>query len=841
MSDGHWRVRRRLATVATAVGVLVAGTGLAGAGLLTRAGPAGDGTAVTPLGMRVTPAGTQTRLGDLPLNAALSPDGRWLLVTNDGQAVQSLQVVDTHTADVVQTLDYRSPEALYIGVAWSADGRHVYASAGGNNKIRVYDADAGHLTETGAIPLPTTNPAGVRINPFPAGLAVSPDGRRLFVADQLADAASAIDLDTGAVTTVPVGHTPYGVTLSADGSTAYVTNQGADTVSVLDVRGTVPVVQGTVQVGTHPNKAVLDHHGRYLYVADGDSDEVSVIDTASNERVRTISLSPYPGAQPGSNADGLVLSTDDATLYVTNAGDNDVAVVDAGSGAVQGLIPTAWYPTSVHLAAGRLWVTNAKGLGAGPNNGPGYPDPTRPGPTAPDQYVGSMMVGTLSAVPLPSRGDLERYTQQTVANDGFAAQGMVVGAGGSGVVPRRPGLPTPIKHVIYVVKENRTFDQVFGSLGKGDGDASLNLFGDDSATNSRALQRRFVTLDNFYADAEISAQGWNWSVAANSNPFAEQLWPPNYSGRNAPYPSENHDPAIAPNRDPNDAYIWHRLAGAGVSFRNYGFYVDQDAAGNAVAGDPVLNANTDHDFRGYDLRCPDSPDTFTPLVAGCGTPRIAEWLREFRGYEQDGTLPTVELVRLPNDHNAGTRPGSPTPRVYIADNDWAFGQLVDAVSHSPYWKDTAIFVTEDDAQNGPDHIDAHRTTSWVISPYSQTGAVDSTFYSTASMLRTIELIVGLGPMTQFDAYSTPMSRTFTGRQQLQPYDAARPAVNFSEVNTAASPMAAQSARQDLTREDQIDMDTFNQAIWKSVKGADSTMPAPRHALRAGTAPAEPAE
>ncbi len=344
------------------------------------------------------------------------------------------------------------------------------------------------------------------------------------------------------------------------------------------------------------------------------------------------------------------------------------------------------------------------------------------------------------------------------------------------------------------------------------------------------MQRRFVTLDNFYANAEISAQGWNWSVAANSNPYTEALWPANYSGRNAPYPSESKDSAIVPNKDVTSGYIWHRLATAGISFRNYGFYVNPGPDKQMVATDAVLDAHTDHAFLGYDLACPNNPDTFAPRRAGCGTPRLTEWQREFDQFVTDGNLPAVQFVRLPNDHTAGTRPKMPTPRAYVADNDLALGRLVDAVSHSPYWKDTAIFVTEDDAQNGPDHVDAHRTISQVISPYTQHGKVDSTFYSTASMLRTIENIVGIAPLTQFDTYATPMLAPFRRRADAGAYAAVRPSEAGDNTNGVDAPMASVSAAQQLDREDSINEQTFNQAIWKSVKGARSTMPAPRHSL-----------
>ncbi len=815
--------------MAVAVAAVLTLVGTAVAVGIERAGPRADGSAVTPVGFLVSPAGRQSDLGDLPLDAVRSPDGRWLVISNDGQATQSLQVVDTASGAVAQTVPYPKPQALFTGLAFAPDGRTLYASGGGNNLIRRYTMTAGRLTEGPPLPLPTTNPAGAKLNPFPAGLAVTPDRARVLVADQQADAFSVVDVATGMVHTAPAGHRPDGVAVSPDGRTAWVSDQGANTVSVFDLTGPDPAPRPAIGVGTHPNKMLLSSDGRSLYVACGDSDEVSVIDTGRAATTATISLAPYPGAPVGSNPDALALSPDQHTLYVANAGNNDVAVADPATGRVRGLIPTGWYPTAVIAGDRALYVTNAKGLGAGPNDGPGRPNPYTT-TQAPNQYVGSMMVGTLSTVKVPAApGQLQSWSAQVARHDGFDTHGDIRShqpAGGP--VPRNLQERSPIQHVIYVVKENRTYDQEFGSLGKGNGDPALNLFGEESAPNNRALERGFVTLDNFYADAEVSAQGWNWTVAANSNPYAEQTWASNYSNRGAPYPSENGDPAIAGDRDPAQAHTWDRLAAAGIPFRNYGFYLGETPGTASRADDPVLDANTDHDYRGFNLACPDTAATFTPRDPGCGPARVDEWKREFAGYLARADLPTVEQVRFPNDHTAATKPGSPTPRAYVADNDWALGQLVDTVSHSPYWASTAIFVTEDDAQNGPDHIDAHRTVAEVISPYTHTGRVDSTFYSTASMLRTMELIVGLRPLTQFDAYATPMLAAFTNHPDPTPYTARRPSQNLQETNPVTAPMAMQSSAQNFQSEDKIDMAAVNQATWASINGPGTPMPPPQH-------------
>jgi hypothetical protein len=395
-------------------------------------------------------------------------------------------------------------------------------------------------------------------------------------------------------------------------------------------------------------------------------------------------------------------------------------------------------------------------------------------------------------------------------------------------VPARVGEGSPIKHVIYIVRENRTYDQEFGSLGQGNGDPSLNLFGNESAPNSRALESKFVTLDNFYANAEVSAQGWNWSVGANSNPYVEQTWTGNYSGRNHPYDYEGGNYATAMNSNPLDSYIWDRLADANVSFRNYGFYETDNHLNTGVnPADPRLAANTDPNYYGWDLRCPDGSGTFTPLMT-CNT-RYDEWLREFNQYVADNNLPSVEFVRFGNDHTEGTAAGFPTPRAYVADNDYALGRLVDTVSHSKYWASTAIFVVEDDAQAGPDHVDAHRTTAEVISPYTQAGQVDSTFYSTASMLRSIELLAGIGPMTQFDAAANPMFNSFNDRPSLAPYDVIKPPDSIlTQVNSASAPLAGVIAKQSFSEEDQANMQLLNEAVWQSVKGAGSPMPPAQH-------------
>jgi hypothetical protein len=412
--------------------------------------------------------------------------------------------------------------------------------------------------------------------------------------------------------------------------------------------------------------------------------------------------------------------------------------------------------------------------------------------------------------------------------------------------------------VIYVIRENRTYDQVFGDLPKGNGDPSLTLFKDESAPNARALVQRFGLFDNFYADAEVSADGHNWITQAGATDYVDKTWPINYSpgprssGRAydfedvAPgqlFASEplQGDPSIPRSGAAQTrGYLWDNAFFAGVGFRDYGEYTQTDCAGSG---------NVSHTTHLDTTRFPGYVDTKYPgYSTGCSdhAQREPEWEREFRGYVKSGGLPALELVRLGNDHTNGTRAGSATPQSYVADNDVAIGRLIDVVSHSKYWASTAIFITEDDAQNGPDHVDAHRTLALVVSPWTKRGAVDSTHYDTASMVATIEDLLGLSPMTITDARATRMWNDFGTKADLTPYTAKTPKViPFGDpgapVNGAAAPMAAEAAKWDLEDADAAPEDALNQSIWKAIKGRRAKMPAPRHTHIIGSVGVDPGD
>lgn len=745
------------------------------------AGPKTNGTGVASNGWYLTPAGTQVTLGDFPMGSAISPDHRYMVVTNDGQGTQSLQVVDLQKQQVVQTIPYNSPESLYLGTAFSPDGKKFYASAGGNNKIRVFDFANGSLTEQAPIMLKDAN----NTNFYPAGIAISPDGKSLYAANNMHNSVSRIDLTTGQIsTTVPVGKNPYTPLLSKDGSKLYVTNWGESSVSVLNAKDMSQ--QKTIAVGMHPNALAENPVNGLIYAANSDSDEISVIDPAKQQVIQTISLAPYHGAPTGTQPDSLTVSADGKTLYIANAGNNDVAVVDLEHAKVKGLIPTAWYPTGVSLRQDgkQLMVLNAKGLGAGPNTE--------------KQYIGNMIKGTMSFIDVPEQNQLAKYTKQVEENNRIRPQAE---AGEHGPIPRNSE-SSPIKHVIYVVKENRTYDQVFGDMGKGNGDPNLTMFGKEVTPNLHKLANQFVLLDNFYADAEVSATGHNWITAAKANDYTEKNWLANYSGRNRGYDFEGDSDAAYSKA----GHIWNNAQRAGVSFRTYGEFTKYDSQkGQWVPTDPSIGNNYDPQFPGWNMEISD-------------VTRVEEWAKEFKQFEENGNMPQLSIVRLGNDHTQGTKAGKLTPQAYVAQNDYALGKLVDMVSHSKHWKDTAIFITEDDAQNGYDHVDAHRTESLVISPYTQKGSVDSTLYDTAAMIKTMEMILGMKPMTQYDAAATPMLNSFTNKPKFSPYNVEQPTYPLDRKNGDTTPMAAESAKMDFSKEDAAPEDELNRVLWKAAKG-----------------------
>ncbi|HSU80308.1 MAG TPA: alkaline phosphatase family protein [Candidatus Angelobacter sp.] len=747
-------------------------------------GPIDRKSGMTPHHWALSPAGKQVTLGDFPMSGAMSPDGKHLIITNDGQGEQSLQVIDTETKSVIQTVPYITPEALFLGVVFSPDGKTVYASAGGNDKIRCFSFENGFLMEEEPIRL------SHRYNPrfYPSGLSISPNGNFLYVANNLDNSVSKIDLKTRKVLkTVNVGKNPYTTLLTRDGKLV-VSNWGESSVTVLDPQ--TMTTEKVIPVGRHPNALVENPLDGEVYVTNSDSDTLSILPTNGHEPVQTLDLNQLPFAPTGAQPVSLTISHDGKTLFVANSGGNNIEVIDLSQEVpqIKGKIPTGWYPTGVFLTRDdqTIMVSNGKGLGAGPNKE--------------GQYIGNMMKGTLSFIKCPGNWKLRWYTKQVQKNN--PDMGLTsLKANRENPIPQFIGQPTPIKHVIYIIKENRTYDQILGDLPQGNGDPSLVTFGTAISPNHHQLATQFVTLDNFYADAEISAQGHNWTTAAKANDYVEKNWPANYSGRGRQYDFEGTNEATYSEK----GFLWDEAKRSGISFRDYGEFISYSFKKKKwIPEDPSLKGYYDPRFPGWSLNISDLT-------------RYQEWAREFDQYIKNGQLPQLEIVRLPNDHTFGTRPGKLSPQSMMAQNDAALGKLIDKVSHSRYWKDTAIFVVEDDAQNGWDHVDAHRTVALIASPYTQRGRVDSSFYDSTSMIKTIELILGMRSMTQFDATALPMYNSFYAKPNLTPYTYQPPSYPLNSLNTEDSPGAELSNKLDFSQEDKANEEELNRILWEELK------------------------
>ncbi len=791
-----------------------------------------------PNGWTLTPEGAQIPTSDLPLNMVLSNDGRYLLVTTNGNGDQTIEVIDLNANQSVQRI---SVKKSWLGLAFSPDGERFFVSGGDDNEVMVFDFAAGKAAEAGKIILGSSDyhkldekgraearRKGLGEFAFPAGLAVTPDGKRLYVAENLTHKVAVVDLaNQQVVTKIEVGEYPYDCEMSPDGKRVYVSIWGGRSIAVIDT--TQNRVAGNIRTGDHPNDLEITRDGKTLYVANANSNTVSVVDTVQMKEIEAISTALHPKSPAGSTPNAVALSPDEKALYIANADNNDIAIADVskrGNSRITGFIPTGWYPTSVRTSRDgkRIFVANGKGLASAAN--PQGPSPLK-GRTA--QYIGSFLKGTISLINVPNKAKLTQLTRRVYANSPYTDEMLQAARPPreKTPIPVRLGDPTPIKHVIYVIKENRTYDQVLGDVKEGNGDPSLCLFGEDVTPNQHALAREFVLLDNFYVDAEVSADGHNWSMAAYATDYTEKTWPTNYSSRGRTYDYEGSKKIARPTK----GYIWDHCKAAGISYRSYGEFigvrdVKVGGGGGQAATQSALAAQRENYTSEESLLGHFSP-TFPPYNLSIpDNVRVDRWLEEFREYEKNGNLPQFQIVRLGNNHTEGTRPGAPTPRAHVAENDLALGRLVEAVSSSKYWATTAIFVLEDDAQNGPDHVDAHRSIAFVASPYTKRSYVDSTMYTTSGMLRTMELILGVPPMSQYDAGATPMFNCFTDKADLTAFKHRPAKYDLSERNPDNAPGAQRSASWDFSKEDTLPDIEFNEIIWKSVRGADSQMPAP---------------
>jgi DNA-binding beta-propeller fold protein YncE len=752
----------------------------------------GPGGFTQPLatGVRLDPAGDAIDLGSMPLAAALAPGGDKVAVVLSGWREQGLQIVDLKTRKVSQTL---TQPAAFFGLAFSRDGATLYVSGGNEDSIFCYSWQDGTAAFERVIALAEKSPKapGAR---YPAGLAVSRSGHYLYVAENVADNLAVVDLNTSQVVQrFPTAHYPYAVDAAADGK-VYVSAWGADEVAEFQsqTNGLLTPL-GKLRVGHRPSALLSNRTGSRLFAALAGSDRIAVIDTRQNKVIELLEDPAPGGPSEGSTPNALALSEDESRLFVAEADNNSVAVFDLAKERAEskkspliGRIPTDWYPTAIVSWNDQLLILNGKGHGSHAN-----PDGPIPGQKLdrPLGYDLGQLNGTLRLIP-------ERIPPSTLSD--FTLR--VATANNWTSVASRKGYP-PFKHVVYIIKENRTYDQVLGDLEKGDGDPSLVFFGRSISPNHHALALRFGLFDRFFTNAEVSSQGHIWSTAAYVTDFGEKTIPSLYSDRRDGVDGEEVN-------EPINGFLWTLARKRGISFRDYGEMI------KVPEGWPVTQKELAPDisptYPAFDLKVTDQV-------------RADAWIAELQQFGRQGKMPALEVMHLPGDHTAGGRAGYPTPRAYMADNDLALGRIVEALSKSPFWKDTVIFVVEDDSQAGPDHVDSHRSPFLAISAYNRAGVIHR-FVNTTDVVAAIEDILGLGRLSKFDYFSRSLADIFAATPDKSPWTALVPETNMDEKNPAGTHAARISQNLDFSAPDRVDDATFNNILWQMMKG-DQTFPA----------------
>ncbi|MBN2497359.1 MAG: Ig-like domain-containing protein [Deltaproteobacteria bacterium] len=728
------------------------------------AGAVDETTAVIPGGRRITPPGRQVHLGSLPTNLVAWPDRPLVLTTDNGwgtgNKIQSLSLVDCARAERLQTVERQSPQALFYGLALSSDGSRIYAAGGANDRVEVFDfqPDPPQLVLASELP----------VEGYPGGLLLDEQRGLLYVAAHLAGDIAAVDLETGEERfRTDVGKMPYDIERSADGRKLYVSLWArifiGDPGQVVVLDAEDGAVLARIDVGKNPEDLVLASDGR-LFVACSDSDRVDVIDTRTDELAASWPVRE-PAEPVGQSPVALCLDEARQRLYVACAQKNSVDALSLADGRRLGSVPSAWYPTGVALGPGgdTLYVLNGKGVGSGPN--------------VEHVYVASKMHGTLSITPVPSDAELRAGAQQVHDNNtaplGFFPDRCL---GKSFPLPRALGEPSPIKHVVFVLRENKTYDENLGDLEHTDGDPSLTMFGEHNTPNLHALAREFCNLDNFHAEIEVSVQGHYWNVTATINDYSEKVW-------HAGYRDKTRIPSTGAQQPdyPAGGFLWHALEGAGIDFRDYGEPVglasEYERFGEHVNMDYMI------DLLEFQYLRPD-----------------VERVDMFWEEVEAGIFPAFVFLSLLNDHTYGSRAGVPTPQWMVAENDYATGLLIDRLSHSEHWPETLVIITEDDPQGGADHVDNHRTIALLVSPYTRKGITSSVHYGFSSLIRTYGLILGMPALNLLDETSSPVYDCFTSQPDFTPYDVREMEIPYQE-NAYHTPGALESERMDFSAPD----------------------------------------
>jgi YVTN family beta-propeller protein len=827
----------------------------------SRVGELDDGRVVVPTNQVLSPAGEQLFIEGRPNDLALSPDHRWLAVLN----AEGVILIDVEARRVADRVQHRFGAAS--GILFSTDGQRLYAS-NPKGQVSVFEVTAGRLVQGGAIVIPARTGSALKSS-LPTGLALSADGGTLYVALNGNNSLGEIDLQSGQIKReVNVGSAPYGVAVV--GNKAYVSNWGGrrpgtddpmgpagagspvrvdpvrhiandGSVSVIDLASGRPSKE--IVVGLHPSGIAATPDGRHVVVACANSDRVDVIDAQTDELIESIGTAPAEKLLFGSSPNAVAISRDGNWLYVANGTNNSIALVEfkPRQSRLAGCVPTGWYPSGVVLDPSRqaIYVTNVKGHGSR--------DPmkwaTRRASGERPAYAARDFVGTVSFIPVPSGSELAQQTAQVAENNRQTEAINALAPPRKEVAPRplpaRHGEPSVFKHVLYIIKENRTYDQVFGDLEQGEGDPELCIFGREVTPNHHKLAEEFVLLDNFYCSGALSADGHQWTSEAFATDYIEK----SFGDFPRSYPYDGDDAlAYAPT-----GFIWDNVLAHGKSLRVYGEFVSAQIRWKdpAKSGRPSF-MDCYQDFLQktglIEVQAKANIKTLEPYLCptAIGFPSIVpdihraeQFVQELKGFEARGEFPNFSIMLLPNDHTAGTRAGMPTPAAAVADNDLALGRIVEAVSHSKFWKETCIFVVEDDPQAGFDHIDGHRTVAMVISPYTRRRSVDRTNYNQTSMVRTMELILGLPPMNQLDSSATPMASCFSEQFDPTPYVSMPNRIPLDQLNPEPSAIndpagrrwAELSMQLPLDDIDEADEDTLNRILWYAQRGRDDTYPA----------------
>ena len=766
-----------------------------------------------PNGWKLSPAGKSFALGDLPLNMAVSHSKKFIAVTNNGVSAHSIMLIDVKSARVIDSTII--PKAWY-GLTFSASDQFLYAAAGHDNKIVKYEIAQNKLVKKSEIILGAAWPNRIA----PAGLTFDAKRQKLYVVTRDNRSLYVIDAKTEKIEKqFGLDGEAYMSVMSADSKELFISCWGCDQVLVFDVEK--QAWKSPIRVGDNPNEMLLSANGQQLYVCNSNDNTVSVINIQAKKIIETLDVALYPNSPSGSTTNGLALDPIKKILYIANADNNCLAVFDVarpGKSVSKGFIPVGWFPTNIKFIQNKIWVSNGKGNTSLAN--PYGPRPIKNGEevilhgadiNAPKevQYIGSMFKGTMSVIPSPSAKDLVVYSKAVYRNASYTPnKSELADKDAPGFpIPMKMGQKSPIKYVFYVIKENRTYDQVLSDVKGGNGDTTLLLFGRKYTPNQHAIAEKFVLLDNFYVDSEVSADGHMWSMGAYATDYMEKSWPTSYGGKGGGIYGDAEKNVVLN----KNGYIWDECNRFGVSFRTYGEFV---TAGKPTI--PVLNNHFNPSFPSYSLAIMD-------------TTRLRIWKTEFDQMVKENRVPQFNTLRMGNDHTEGLRIGRPTPYAHVADNDYAVGLLIETLSKSPIWNETAVFILEDDAQNGADHVDAHRSTAYVAGGFVKRNYVDHTPYSTSSMLRTMELILGLNPMSQYDAAAMPMWRCFDTEAKPFDFKAIKPNVDLQARNVVRNEWQRRSELFNFDKEDANNDVAFNLVLWHGLKGNAIPFPGPTRA------------